>query len=365
MLPKEILATFFLFIYTHGALLRGILAAVLILFAVFGTRLLRTLLAFIRRHTSRFAPEWLQILNEGFERPLLLVLRSVLIFFAVIAMPLPFPAGQVWRVSSTLLTALITILIAWGLWRSASLCGLLFRSAENRLDLESNKTMIRFFEKIYRALIVLFAALIVLDLFGVPVTGLLTGAGIAGLAISLAAQSTLSNLIAGITLVLERPFGIGDYVVLGSMEGTVEEISFRSTRLRTPDKVLITVENSKVCAEYIQNMTGRTNRLWEFTIGVTYDTSREKIEQLTADLVALLQADPLVQPGSAQVVLANFSASSIDLNVRVYVTALALDEFRALKNRMNLAIMDLMARDGCEFAFPSTTVYLENNDSQH
>ena len=103
-----------------------------------------------------------------------------------------------------------------------------------------------------------------LDQLGVPVSGLLTGAGVAGLAVSLAAQSTLSNLIAGVTLVLEHPFGIGDYVVLGSYEGTVEDISFRSTRIRTADNVAITIENSKICSEYIQNCDRRTSRLWAF-----------------------------------------------------------------------------------------------------
>ena len=176
---------------------------------------------------------------------------------------------------------------------------------------------------------------------------------------SLAAQSTLSNLIAGITLVMERPFGIGDYIVLGSFEGTVEEISFRSTKLRTPDNCLITVENSKVSAEYIQNVTTRNSRLWNFVIGVTYDTPRDRIEALCADLTALCQAEPMVLADTVQVALIGFGASSIDIDLRMYVTTLGLNDFRALKNRLNLQIMDLMERRGCEFAFPSTSVYLE------
>ena len=133
-----------------------------------------------------------------------------------------------------------------------------------------------FFENIFHALVGLFAGIAMLDRLGVPVSGLLTGAGVAGLAVSLAAQSTLNNLIAGITLVLERPFGIGDYIVLGDCEGTVEDISFRSTRIRSPDNVAITIENSKITAEYIQNYDRRQSRLWKFAIGLTYDTPREK-----------------------------------------------------------------------------------------
>ena len=205
---------------------------------------------------------------------------------------------------------------------------------------------------------------VVLDALGIPVTGLLTGAGVAGIGITLAAQSTMSNLIAGVALVLEHPFGIGDYVILGSYEGTVEDISFRSTRIRTPDHAVITVENSKVCGEYIQNVTDRTNRLWQFTIGVTYDIPREKVETLCADLKELLSADAQISSDAMTVTLNEFSASSMDILVRCYVTAVDYTGYLQLKSRMNLAIMDLMKRDGCDFAFPSTSVYLEKMPPQ-
>lgn len=219
--------------------------------------------------------------------------------------------------------------------------------------------MVRFFENVYRVLIVLLGIIMALDLLGVPVTGLLTGAGVAGLAVSLAAQSTLSNLIAGVTLVMEHPFGIGDYVVLGSYEGTVEDISFRSTRIRTADNVVITVENSKICSEYIQNVTNRTTRLWQFTIGVTYDTSAETIETLCADLKALLCKNPHVSRDTIQVMVSEFADSSINIMVRVYVDTLALAQFNELKSQLNLQIMRLMKQDGCSFAFPSASIYLE------
>ena len=190
------------------------------------------------------------------------------------------------------------------------------------------------------------------------VTGLLTGAGVAGIAISLAAQSALSNLIAGVALVLEHPFGIGDYIVLGDCEGTVEDISFRSTRIRSPDNVAITIENSKITAEYIQNYDRRQSRLWKFTIGLTYDTPREKIEQLTADLTAMLQAQPDVQPDGVTIALDKFNDYSIDLACRVYITKVNLRDFMQVKNTLNLQILDLMKEEGCEFAFPTTTVDL-------
>ncbi len=359
MAIQEFWALFMGFINTHNSILRIILTVILALAAVFGTRLYRALIRTLRAKLLRFMPEWLRILFDGFSGSLVLLLRTFLIYLAVLAFPLPLTPRQTELLAGPVFGAISIALLGLGFWRSEALCGLLLRSAQNRLDLESNKTMTHFFEKIYRAVVVAVTILAMLELFGVPVAGLMAGAGVAGLAVSLAAQSTLSNLIAGITLVMERPFGIGDYIVLGSFEGTVEEISFRSTKLRTPDNCQITVENSKVSAEYIQNVTDRNSRLWNFVIGVTYDTPREKIEQLCTALTELCRSEPTAQPDTVQVCLTNFGASSIDIDVRMYVTALGLADFRAMKNRVNLKIMDLMEKEGCSFAFPSTSVYVE------
>ena len=302
--------------------------------------------------------EWLCILTESYLKPLAWALRQTLFFAAVRLLPLVQKHAAVASFLGTFSTLLNIYFLALGAWRSAPMCRLLLRSAQNHLDLATNQTMARFFENIFRALVLLFAGIAMLDTMGVPVTGLLTGAGVAGIAISLAAQSTLSNLIAGVALVLEHPFGIGDYIVLGDCEGTVEDISFRSTRIRSPDNVAITIENSKITAEYIQNYDSRQSRLWKFTIGLTYDTPREKIEQLTADLTAMLQAQPDVQPDGVTIALDKFNDYSIDLACRVYITKVNLRDFMQVKNTLNLQILDLMKEEGCEFAFPTTTVDL-------
>lgn len=304
-------------------------------------------------------PEWLHILLHGYHKPVTMGLRAVFLYTALYFLPVPFN-GSLWRqIVSTIFYVLLAALAGWGGWASAPLCRLLLRSAENHLDVETNRTMGRFFENIYRALVILLTAIMILDLCGVPVTGLLTGAGVAGLAVSLAAQSTLSNLIAGITLVVEHPFGIGDYVMLNGYEGTVEDISFRSTRLRTPDNVVITVENSKICSEYIQNVTDRKSRLWQFSLGVRYDTPSEKISLLCEHLTQLLQAEPSVLSDNVTVYLSEFADSSIVITARLYVDTVAYTPFLQLKDRLNLQIMDLMKADGCEFAFPSASIYME------
>ena len=302
-------------------------------------------------------PEVLQILSEAYLEPTTLLLRTFLGYAALHALPVQFAEKfPVYSVLALFFRLCVIFFIGYGAWRAAPMCHLLLRSAENHLDLATNKTMGRFFENIYKVLVVVFAGIAALDQLGVPVSGLLTGAGVAGLAISLAAQSTLSSLIAGITLVLEHPFGIGDYIILSSVEGTVEDISFRSTRIRNLDNVVITIENSKVCAEYIQNANQRTSRLWQFTLGLTYDTTEEQIRHLTQDLTQLLQSQPTVQPNGVTVTLDKFNDYSLDILARVYLTTLPYADYLKERHRLNLLIMQTVKNAGCEFAFPTTTV---------
>ena len=347
----------------YSTLLRIVLAAVLVLAGLLGARAFRALFKLIRARFEPHWPEWVQILFNGFTEPTILFGRCLLWYSAFLA--LPWPESWVPGLSGGAATALsiaAALLLTRGLWNSARICQLLLRSTQNKLDLETNKTMNLFFEKIYRALVFLFGCIQILTILGFDVNALIAGAGVVGIAVSLGAQSTLSNLIAGVALVIERPFGIGDWIVLGSFEGTVEDISFRSTCIRALDNSVITVENSKVSAEYICNTTTRSNRLFSCTVGLTYDTPRETLERLCTDLVAMMNADEQVIDGSAEATLSAFNVSSIDLDVRCYTTALGGAAFRALKDKLNRKIMDLVAQDGCDFAFPSTTVYLEKND---
>ena len=119
------------------------------------------------------------------------------------------------------------------------------------------------------------------------------------------------------------------------------------------------MENSKVSAEYICNATTRQNRLLSITVGVTYGTPRKQLETLCDDFRTMLRKDSQVLPDTIHVILSNFGASSIDIELRCYVTALGGDDFRQLKSRLNWQIMDIMAQDGCDFAFPSPSVDLE------
>lgn len=193
--------------------------------------------------------------------------------------------------------------------------------------------MARFFENIFRALVLLFAGIAMLDTMGVPVTGLLTGAG----------RCRHRHLACGAVHPIEPhcrcSAGAGAFLWnwglhrAGQSGGHGGGISFRSTKFRTPDNVVVSIENSKVASEYICNCDQRKSRLWDFTVGVTYDTPRETLEVLCRDLTAVLQNDPEVLADKVTVTVDTFKAYSIDLRCRMYVTTTRLADFLQAKNR--------------------------------
>lgn len=193
---------------------------------------------------------------------------------------------------------------------------------------------------------------------GFPIGSIVAGAGLIGLTISLAAQETASNIFSGIVILVDKPFAVGDWILVGDVEGEVIDINFRSIKIRSLDKTVSVITNSKVCSSTIVNCAMRSTRPYKFTLGVTYNTSRAKLEQLMADLTAMLEASPSVEKGSALVRLTSFGDSSINLLVSAYLLTNQAGTFLQMQNDLNLNVMDVMQKNNVDFAFPSTTVYL-------
>ena len=196
---------------------------------------------------------------------------------------------------------------------------------------------------------------------GFPIGSIVAGAGLIGLTISLAAQESASNLFSGIVILLDKPFSVGDWITVGDVEGEVIDINFRSTRIRSPDKTVNVITNSKICSATVQNAALRTMRPYKFTLGVTYSTTRPQLEKLMQDLQAMLDASPLTNHGTNIVQLASFGDSSINILISAYLLTNIYAEFLQMQNDLNLNIMDIMQADGVDFAFPSTSVYIEKN----
>jgi len=196
---------------------------------------------------------------------------------------------------------------------------------------------------------------------GVDVGSLIAGVGIGGLAIALAAKDTAANVFGSLTIFTDRPFQIGDWVILGgSVEGVVEEVGFRSTRIRTFYGSVVSVPNAKVANETIDNMGKRIHRRVKATIGVTYDTPPDKLEAFIGDIRSHLATNPAVAEGTREVHLAALGASSLDVMLYFFLDVPGWTQELEERARIYVEIIRLAQEHGVSFAFPSQSIYVES-----
>lgn len=208
-------------------------------------------------------------------------------------------------------------------------------------------------------LVLVFGFFNVLRLFGVDTTTLVAGATIGGLAFALASQDTVKNLIGTIMIFLDKPFHIGDWVVAGEVVGTVEKVGFRSTRVRAADTSIFQIPNSKLSEIVINNKGMLLFRRYSATLGLRYDTPPELIEAFVKGVRELIVAHPDSRSDVYHVEFVGFGDSALQIMMNVYFKSLAWDKEQASKHKLHIAIVKLAKELGVEFAFPSTTVTIE------
>lgn len=200
------------------------------------------------------------------------------------------------------------------------------------------------------------------DRLGIPVFGIVAGLGVGGLAIALAAQPTVENLIGGLSLFADKSIRVGDFCRCGSDEGTVETIGIRSTWIRGTDRTLTTIPNAALSKMSVINFGRRDQTMLKSVIGVRYETTPEQLRYLLVKLRELLLSHPQIQPDTARARFIGFGPSSLDIEVFAYVRTTIRAEFLGIQEDVWLRVMDLVEQSGTGFAFPSQTLYLGRDD---
>ena len=208
-------------------------------------------------------------------------------------------------------------------------------------------------------LVIAFGVFKLLRLFGVDTTTLLAGATIGGLAFALASQDTVRNLIGTIMIFLDKPFHIDDWIEAGEVVGTVEQVGFRSTMVRASDTSVYQIPNSKLSEIVINNKGLRLFRRYNTNLGVRYDTPPELIEAFVKGVREIIVAHPETRSDSYNVEFTGFGDSALLIMVNVYFKSLAWGVEQSSKHRLHMAIIKLASELGVDFAFPSTTVTIE------
>lgn len=226
----------------------------------------------------------------------------------------------------------------------------------------ANAVAIKFIANVLKVIIIALAVVVIISELGYNITGLITGLGLGGLTFSLAAQSTASNLFAGFSIVADKPFDVGDYIVTPSLEGTVEDITMRSTRVRTVADTVVVIPNSKLVDEPITNATRMNKRYVDTTIGLTYDADAATLRNVIEDIKTMLEEHREVQQDRILVAFKGFGDSSQDIRVLYFTKTTALDPSLKVQEDVNFKIKDIVEKNGASFAFPSVSVYNEKTD---
>tara|TARA_B100001123_G_scaffold407887_1_gene500526 strand:- start:23271 stop:24533 length:1263 start_codon:yes stop_codon:yes gene_type:complete len=214
-----------------------------------------------------------------------------------------------------------------------------------------------------KGLVVLLGALFVLGNLGVNVTSLLAGLGLGGLAVALAAQDTIRNLLGGVTIFADRPFQVGDWVVVDEIEGTVEHVGFRSSRIRTFYNSVVSVPNARIVDTHVDNMGLREWRRYKTTLAIAYHSTPSQVQAFVEGVRALIRSNPGMRKDYYIVEFHGFGAASLDILVYCFINAPNWNDELRTRHILNLDIMRLAEDLGVEFAFPTQTLHVASMPS--
>jgi MscS family membrane protein len=257
---------------------------------------------------------------------------------------------------------LLVVALAWFVFRMIDLGALAMRvRAEERGNTGVLPVLVPG-ARFAKIVIVLIGTLAILGTLGVNVSAAVAGLGVGGIAVALAAQKSLENLLGGINLFADRPVRVGDFCSYQGEVGTVEEIGLRSTRIRTLERTVVTIPNGEFSNLTLENYALRDQRrLWTM-IGVRYETTPDQLRYVLARLRQILLAHPRVTADPARVRFVGFGAYSLDIEVFAYIDTADHTEFLGIREDLYLHFMDAIKEAGTGFAFPSSTTYVGRDD---
>lgn len=221
--------------------------------------------------------------------------------------------------------------------------------------------LIPMLRKTLRLVVFLVVILVVLAWWGQPPSSVLGALGIGGLAVAFAAKDTLGNFFGSITVLFDRPFGIGDWIVIGDVEGTVERVGFRSTRVRTFYNSVVTIPNSQIVNTQVDNYGARRYRRARIMLSVTYSTPPEKMDAFCEGIRELIRLHPYTRKDYYHVYFNKFAASSLDILLYTFFEVPDWGTELRERHRLFVDILRLADKLGVEFAYPTQTVRLERS----
>lgn len=315
------------------------------------TRGAGTLLRRLRKDSDLRTPEVLP-------PPIRLLLLALVIRWLLSRVSLSLLSRQFWSTLSLLIAILacVWLLILANAWAERHILS----HFQRRAALSGSAAVLRLTRRMIDGVVLFAALLFTLHHFGVSPTGALAGLGVGGIAVALAAQKTLENVVGGISLIADQAVHVGDTLRLGDTVGTIESVGLRSTRIRTLDRTLVTIPNGQIANMSLETLSARDRFWFHPMLSLRYETTPEQIREVIVGVRRLLKEHSGVDPSSVRVRLLRLGAFSLDVDIFAYVYIATGDwnEFLEFQEELLLHILEIVQQTGAELAFPSQTMYL-------
>ena len=202
------------------------------------------------------------------------------------------------------------------------------------------------------------AGFLIISELNYDIGSLVTGLGLTSVVIALAAQDLVGSLLSGIAIASDKPFIVGDFVKIGSYEGTVTEIKFRCTRIRTVEDTIVTIQNSTITNSEVVNYTSMTKRRHDIALNLPLETKSEVLEKMAVKLKVILEEEDDVIDNSVRVYFDNIGSSGMKMKIYLYTPIVNYDNFLEFKTRINLVIIESLEMENIKISYPGENVYL-------
>ncbi|MGD9127531.1 MAG: mechanosensitive ion channel family protein [Planctomycetia bacterium] len=331
---------------------------------LFGVILIGAIVDLIARHIlNRLTLAWFKFrkveispkLERGVWKPIGLLIRAIVWYYGTVLIGIQ---PEVLRVLLVGVHFFAVVAAVWTAFRFIDLLAVYLQGKAALTETKFDDLLIPLVSRTLKVFAVCIGILIFAETFDLPVMGLLGGMGVGGIAIAFAAKDTIGNIFGSITVLVDRPFEIGDWIVTDNTEGTVESVGIRSTRVRTFYNSLITIPNSLLTTAVVDNMGRRRYRRYKAVVGVEYSTDPEQIEAFCEGIRELIRRHPYTRKDYYHVYLNEFSSSSLDILVYMFFDcpdwAMELRE----RHRLILDIIRLAKKLKIQFAFPTQTLHV-------
>ena len=301
------------------------------------------------------------IKQSAFYKPLRIFFIILGIYLAVLFLKTPLQiSSEVMEAITKIFEIISVIVFAKGLAESFTPKSSFVKKVKEKTNRDIEDSMLSFILKVIRAVIYIIAAFIVITLLGVNLNGLVAGLGIGGVIVTLAAQDTAKNLFGGLVIFLDKPFAVGDWIEMSPYEGTVEDITFRSTRVRTFENSVVNIPNSIMSNSSIINWSKMEKRRYKIDLCIELYTPLEKLEKFKKRVEEMLQEKEGIYDDSIIVKFNEIKDNGINVLVYSYTNSVDYTSYLSETENINYKIMKILKEEGIQLAYDTKTVFIKN-----